>query len=707
MALRLEEIPKIILTPTLEAGGDLPDATTYYFIGWFAHGVGYYGGAFGEASDQISITTTAPNQRIRIDMSFVYNSVTYSGPTAWSDFLSIFPDSIPSNTTHRWSWMLKWDYYSMLDGSSVPYKWCNLNDPAISDEFQDDSYGHRRWCQVYYGGGARDYYWNIDLTALNPDRDYGVFNHSQLAWRYDNYNVHTNLNMDKSDLVLIVEDDATTYTQTHLINALEAAPAEFQDRFSLSLGNTWSETNSFNLTIKGATIGPGVLELSFMSINTISVTQNHCPNVTYRNCYIGDNMFTQNFWVNPYGSFIDTVWYHAGNAFILDSITLADNFAPWCRSGLTHYQEIDGFFSNGTPQHQWRYFKPTMPITNSTFKNTYIGATANSVTHDYTGVNAITWRDVSFLDPAQIYDILFQYSYIGPGETGYDEINAYNLIVDRPDGLLRARFSNMEGGDGADCVVNVFQDIHFLIKDKDGVAIQGADILITNNDGEVFSGTTDQFGECTISPQTYKVQWDAADSDGYGNDSMTTNQNPLRIVIGAAGYLNYEGVSTISGETNMDIALIDEELIPDDGLTNLYEREAARHLFLNEAIPNIGDANGLQPSLTEGSLYVALLTASPGEQGSQANEAAYPGYARAAVARVTGWTELNGEILNSGQVNFPECAGASTEEITHYALMKEASGGDMVAYGTLDELFTIYDTAQPQFGPFSLKFKMK
>ena len=131
MALRLEEIPKIILTPTLESGGDLPDATTYYFIGWFALGVGYYGGAFGEASDQISITTTAANQRIHIEISFWYDSVLYDGADAWDDFLTLFPDAVPGDTVSRWSWMLKWDYYSMLDGGSVPYKWCNLNDPRF------------------------------------------------------------------------------------------------------------------------------------------------------------------------------------------------------------------------------------------------------------------------------------------------------------------------------------------------------------------------------------------------------------------------------------------------------------------------------------------------------------------------------------------------------------------------------------------------
>lgn len=54
-------------------------------------------------------------------------------------------------------------------------------------------------------------------------------------------------------------------------------------------------------------------------------------------------------------------------------------------------------------------------------------------------------------------------------------------------------------------------------------------------------------------------------------------------------------------------------------------------LFQNIAFQGVGDAGGLLPSVTAGSLYIALFTASA--------ECAYTDYARVAVARsAVGWT---------------------------------------------------------------------
>lgn len=63
-------------------------------------------------------------------------------------------------------------------------------------------------------------------------------------------------------------------------------------------------------------------------------------------------------------------------------------------------------------------------------------------------------------------------------------------------------------------------------------------------------------------------------------------------------------------------------------------------IFQNAAWTNIGDAGGLLPSATAGSLYVSLHTGDPGSGGDQStNECAYTSYARVAVARSAGgWT---------------------------------------------------------------------
>ena len=704
MAISVIEIPKVILSLSLESGGDLPDATTFYFTGFIAQGVGYYGGVYGEAADQVSITTTAANQRIRINWSYWHDSVLYEGVGVWDDLLAIMPDSAAAGR-HQTSVIIKWDYYSMLDGSSIFYKWCNLNDPAISSEFQDTR-GHRRWMTTYATPGIRADSGVFQMSSL-PSNDYGHFNHGQIAWRYDNFNLYGPWPMDKGDLFFNIT--GTGNTLATLVDCIESADPSLHDRVSLSNSNDYSTTDCWVIIMKGSLCGTGELSLDRLNFSMVSSNMIHCPNITFTNCNIGDNKLDSYFWLNPViPNISNSTYYHSGVTFIIDQIAAASNFTPWCRSGTTSYAAITGMYLADMPYHQWRYYKPTMPITDCTFSNTYLYATANSITHDYTGVNAIVWTNVQFLSPSTGYDVLFTYSYIGPGETGYDEINAYSLFVDRPDGLLRARFVNMETGDGADCIVNAFLYFNLKVKDNTGTEIVGAQITITDVDGTQYSDTTDINGDVSIPVKGYSVQWDNTDPDGEGNNSRTTIYSDMTLTISAAGYVSYiEAGINLTEDITKEIPLEEVQNVPEDGLTNLYEQEAARHLFLNEAIPNIGDAGGLQPSLTEGAVYVALLTANPGEQGSQANEAAYPGYARVAVPRVSGWTESNGEILNVGQINFPECAGASSEDITHYALMKEGSAGDMIAYGTLPESFQMYDTAQPQFGPFSLKFKFK
>lgn len=73
-------------------------------------------------------------------------------------------------------------------------------------------------------------------------------------------------------------------------------------------------------------------------------------------------------------------------------------------------------------------------------------------------------------------------------------------------------------------------------------------------------------------------------------------------------------------------------------ISDTWISELLTHLFTNEAIELVGDAAGLLPSATAGSLYVGLHTAAPTTNQTH-NEAAYGSYARVAVARTAGgWT---------------------------------------------------------------------
>lgn len=117
--------------------------------------------------------------------------------------------------------------------------------------------------------------------------------------------------------------------------------------------------------------------------------------------------------------------------------------------------------------------------------------------------------------------------------------------------------------------------------------------------------------------------------------------------------------------------------------TNEFETNLLKHIFQNLAIANIGDANGVLPSATAGSLYVSLHTADPGETGDQTtSEANYTGYGRVAVARSeAGWTVSGNAASNAAAVTFGTCS-AGSNTITHFGIgTAETTAGHLLFSG--------------------------
>lgn len=115
--------------------------------------------------------------------------------------------------------------------------------------------------------------------------------------------------------------------------------------------------------------------------------------------------------------------------------------------------------------------------------------------------------------------------------------------------------------------------------------------------------------------------------------------------------------------------------------TNTFENDLLLHIFQNADITLIGDAAGLQNSVTAGSLYVSLHTAEPAEGGDQtSNETTYTSYARVAVARsAAGWTVSANQASNAGAVTFPAC-GLTGATITHFGIGTDSSGAGKLLY---------------------------
>jgi len=91
---------------------------------------------------------------------------------------------------------------------------------------------------------------------------------------------------------------------------------------------------------------------------------------------------------------------------------------------------------------------------------------------------------------------------------------------------------------------------------------------------------------------------------------------------------------------------------------------------------------------TPPTIYVALSTADPTDDGSGLSEPSGSGYAREQTS-VSDWdTAFGGALDNTNDITFSEATG-SWGTITHFALIDAASGGNVLAYGALSQSRTI------------------
>ncbi len=87
-------------------------------------------------------------------------------------------------------------------------------------------------------------------------------------------------------------------------------------------------------------------------------------------------------------------------------------------------------------------------------------------------------------------------------------------------------------------------------------------------------------------------------------------------------------------------------------------------------------------SYTPPTIYVGLSTADPGDDGTGLSEPAGNGYARVATS-ASDWTSASsGSLENANALEFNEATGA-WGTVTHFALFDAASGGHLLAHGTL------------------------
>ena len=101
---------------------------------------------------------------------------------------------------------------------------------------------------------------------------------------------------------------------------------------------------------------------------------------------------------------------------------------------------------------------------------------------------------------------------------------------------------------------------------------------------------------------------------------------------------------------------------------------------------------------SNGSFWVALHTADPGEAGTATtSEAAYTNYARVSVSRTTGFTITGNSVENAALIQFPQSGGSGTD-CTHFSIVTTASGaGQIILRGALSATVPTGSGVQPQF----------
>lgn len=115
---------------------------------------------------------------------------------------------------------------------------------------------------------------------------------------------------------------------------------------------------------------------------------------------------------------------------------------------------------------------------------------------------------------------------------------------------------------------------------------------------------------------------------------------------------------------------------------------------------------GLATFTAPSTLYVALSTADPLDDGSGITEPVGGGYARVSVAAgAAQWTRTANEVVNDNTVSFPE-ATSSWGTITHAALYDAASGGNLLAHTALGSPAAVASNTVPRFAAGVLAFSL-
>jgi len=536
MAVTVYHIPKLIIELALDTGGDLPDATTYYFTGFYMQGVAaYYNAIPGAAADQVSITTTAPNQKIVATWKYDIGGGEVYG--------------IPYDIDVRVH--LKWDYYSMLDGGGEFYRFNNLNDPAISDE-TDPTTGHLKWTHDQHVAGFSGDTQDLTTTQLKTNSTGGRgFPHAEISTNFEYYPQYTN--MDLKGGALAIEFTGADNTETDLIDALQACTAT--GSFELYQANDYQGSTRYHgMTIFGRFFGDGTGTIERLNCNLITGAV-ECPNLLFKGCSFSVSQLQYYNRIRNTGSnFTDCTFYHNGNTMDINYLGAVSNFRPYS-SSITSYGSIIGFyFQAPLASAACRYYREAYVLEDSTWDNCYLSMVSWGSSSGGPP-EVMSYENLTFKNNVN-YDIYVSATYLT--DVVDQTFNILGVTSDRE--FIKMRFYSVPAG--STMMWNILSTINFTITDHNGDFIEDATITVTNDNSDVLSDVTDVNGELTLNPKTYTVEYDITSPDGGTYMDKTTNMNPLTITISKSGYVDYVSIVEVAGINDWEISLKAAELSP-------------------------------------------------------------------------------------------------------------------------------------------------
>lgn len=130
------------------------------------------------------------------------------------------------------------------------------------------------------------------------------------------------------------------------------------------------------------------------------------------------------------------------------------------------------------------------------------------------------------------------------------------------------------------------------------------------------------------------------------------------------------------------------------------ENSILKLVFNNVGIPNLGDASGIQASAVAGNLYIRLFNTSTVSDSLTGTEVSYDGYAAGGIAvprTIAGFTVLNNNVKNAGQLQFGICL-SGTETVRYFGIYKDNITGTeshRLYWGTLPDDYIVSTGSVP------------